>query len=55
MGCNCTSSKADRQAKAAEAQQVAEARRARLAETRQTVAETRRADRDARYAKLGIK
>ena len=29
MGCNCTSSKADRQAKAAEAQQVAEARRAR--------------------------
>ena len=55
MGCNCTNSKAEKQAAAAEAQQVAEARRAKLAQTREKVAAERRAERDSKYARLGIK
>jgi hypothetical protein len=56
MGCNCGGkNKAAKQAQALEMQQKAEAARQELQASRQTVAQDRRAARDAKYAKLGVK
>jgi hypothetical protein len=56
MGCNCGGkNKAAKQAQALEVQQKAEAARLELQASRQSVAQDRRAARDAKYAKLGVK
>ena len=56
MGCNCGGkNKAARQAQALEVQQKAEAARLELQASRQTVAQDRKAARDAKYARLGVK
>lgn len=56
MGCNCGGkNKAAKQAQALEVQQKAEAARQELQASRQSVAQDRRAARDAKYARLGVK
>jgi hypothetical protein len=56
MGCNCGGkNKAAKQQQALEVQQKAEAARLELQASRQSVAQDRRAARDAKYAKLGVK
>jgi hypothetical protein len=56
MGCNCGGkNKAAKQQQALEMQAKAEAARLELQQSRQSVAQDRRAARDAKYAKLGVK
>ena len=56
MGCNCGGkNKAAKQQQALEVQQKAEQARLELQASRQSVAEDRRAARDAKYARLGVK
>ena len=56
MGCNCGGkNKAAKQQQALEMQAKAEAARQELQASRQSVAQDRRAARDAKYARLGVK